>query len=238
MSNIIIKNLSHHYTINKEQFFALKKVNINFTPDQIHVILGHSGAGKTTLLRLISGLEKPSDGTIIFSDLRFGMVFQEPRLMPWLTVEENIRFWDHDKTKSSEILLKEMKLYPFRTLYPDQLSGGMAQKTSLARALFSNPNTLLMDEPFASLDYLTRHHLQKLLLKIQKERSLRIIFITHSIDEAIILADHIYIMNKGYLEHSLMNTLNPQERENSQKAYELKTHILSLIDDLSEERCS
>ncbi|MGL4677606.1 MAG: ABC transporter ATP-binding protein [Brevinema sp.] len=229
MSSITIKNLSHHYTINQELFFALKDINLDFSLNKVHVILGHTGAGKTTLLRLIAQLETPSQGEISFSDdLRFGMVFQEPRLMPWLTVEQNIKFWG-DKKESAEALLKEMTLDPFRTLYPEQLSGGMAQKTSLARALFFNPDTLLMDEPFASLDYLTRHHMQQLLLQIQKERSLRVIFITHSIDEAITLADHIYIMNRGRLDHSLTNTLTTQERENSQKIYELKIHILSLI---------
>lgn len=229
MSDIIIQNLSHCYLIENKNFFALQDVNMVLKPHKIHIILGHSGAGKTTLLRLIAELETPTKGQIQKINSRLGMIFQEPRLMPWLTVEENIKFWGDDKVSCSD-LLQKMGLESFEKLYPHQLSGGMAQKTSLARALCYQPDTLLMDEPFASLDYFTRLNMQELVLKIQKQYALRIIFITHNIEEAITLGDYIYIMNKGQLMHTLSNSLSLEERKNSSVFYSLKKEILSLIE--------
>ena len=186
---------------------ALSDTTLTFTDHSFNIVVGKSGCGKTTLLRLLSGLELPSSGTIEFGNTRpkIGFVFQEPRLMPWLTVSENISFSSKKNlaTKSAisssniAALLITLGLSNFSNVYPAQLSGGMAQRVALGRTLFQNPDIILMDEPFSALDYFTRRGLQETLLALfQKERK-TIIFVTHDVEEAVLLGERILIMQNG-----------------------------------------
>lgn len=229
MSSIKIENLSRCYPINGKNFYALRDINAVFPKSKISVILGRSGAGKTTLLRLVAGLEKASSGNLENKNLTVSMVFQEPRLMPWLTVEDNIKFWGA-KEVSCSALLDIVDLQAFKTLYPSQISGGMAQKTALARALFTKPAMLLMDEPLASLDYFSRREMQRLLLSLQKEQLFGVIFITHNVDEAVLLGDELFILQDGVLKQHIYNKASLEDRENTPYADALKKQILSLVE--------
>jgi len=204
---IQLNALSKTYIGANNKVSALLDTTLTFTAHSFTIVVGKSGCGKTTLLRLLSGLEPPSSGTIEFDNTipKIGFVFQEPRLMPWLTVSENISFsTKKDYTKESttscpsiSTLLTILGLSNFSDVYPAQLSGGMAQRVALGRTLFQNPDIILMDEPFSALDYFTRRGLQETLLALfQKERK-TIIFVTHDVEEAILLGERILIMQNG-----------------------------------------
>ena len=168
---------------------ALQPTDEVFDEHSFTCIVGRSGCGKTTLLRLLCGLERPDAGVIEMpAGKRIAPVFQEPRLMPWLNVGENITLAaQHDKSLNTgrlPELLKLLELEGTEKLYPNQLSGGMAQRVSLGRTLFYNPDIILMDEPFSALDYFTRQGLQQTLLKLYAEERKTIIFVTHDVEEA------------------------------------------------------
>ena len=166
MSDIRIENLSRFYTLpDGKRVAALYDCSLSVRDGSFTVIVGKSGCGKTTLLRLLAGLEQPDEGILDFGGPRprTGVMFQTPRLLPWLTVEENVCIWQHGMGGSEELAgqyLKDFGLDSFRQAYPDQLSGGMAQRAALVRTLSCRPRLLLMDEPFAALDYFTREKLQ------------------------------------------------------------------------------
>ena len=221
-SQYIIKNVTKFYNVDNEKHIVLKDIFLNINTNDITVILGESGCGKTTLLRLIANIENVSSGEIKFIrdneevKPKVGFVFQESRLMPWLNVSENIAFNDvKDKTLMRslknivnlkkdkndncrvDMYLKMMKLEKFKNSYPYELSGGMAQRVSIARALYFNPDVLLMDEPFSSLDYFTRIDMQNEIIKIHKATKKGVIFVTHDIDEALKLANRIVVFAKN-----------------------------------------
>jgi ABC-type nitrate/sulfonate/bicarbonate transport system ATPase subunit len=175
---------------------------LDFTQrDGITVVLGASGCGKTTLLRLIAGTEAPDAGTIrIRGAGSVGMVFQEPRLMPWLTTVQNIRFGLGRDTRDTQRLLELTGLTGFEKARPHQLSGGMQHRVALARALANRPSLVLMDEPFAALDQLTRERMQDHLLALQRAEGLKVLFVTHSIDEALYLGDRVVVLNHGRID--------------------------------------
>ena len=221
-SQYIIKNVTKFYELNNEKHIVLKNISLKINTDDITVILGESGCGKTTLLRLIANIENVSSGEIKFIrdneevKPKVGFVFQESRLMPWLNVSENIAFNDvknktiigglkniinfkkHETENSRvDMYLKMMKLEKFKKSYPYELSGGMAQRVSIARALYFNPDILLMDEPFSALDYFTRADMQNELIRIHKSTRKGVIFVTHDIDEALKLANRIIVFEKN-----------------------------------------
>lgn len=173
-------------------------------PERITVILGKSGCGKTTLLRLAGGLEQADRGEIRFSDSsRTAFVFQEPRLMPWLDVTGNVAFGLKKKERDpAEIgkIIGSVGLAGFEKAYPHQLSGGMQQRAALARALAYRPSFILMDEPFAALDLFTRQQMQRELLRVQAAWHAGILFVTHSIDEALLLGDKLAVIEKGVIK--------------------------------------
>lgn len=194
------------------------------------VIVGPSGCGKTTLLRIVAGLEKPSSGKITLNGRPIkgpgqdrGVVFQSYSLFPWLTVEDNVAFGPRQCGKSPaqvrEIVdhyLEVTGLTPFRKLYPKALSGGMKQRTAIARALANDPDILLMDEPFGALDAQTRVVMQELLLKVWEGEHKTVLFITHDIDEAIFLADTIHVMTRhpGTIKNTIRVPLGrPRDHE-------------------------
>lgn len=197
----------------------LGEISLQINKGEIISILGPSGCGKSTLLNIIAGFEMPSKGDIFFRNIpitkpssQIGMVFQSAVLFPWLTVKQNIAYGLKLKKYSKKIIedtctkyIHLVGLEGFEKYYPHQLSGGMQQRTALARVLALNPNVLLMDEPFAALDAQSRITMQQLLLSIWSQIKSTIIFVTHDIEEALILADKVYVMSKlpGNIIHEL-----------------------------------
>ena len=187
---MIVENLTKNFgklTVLRDISFSVKK-------NEFLSIIGPSGCGKTTLLYIIQGFLKQSTGKIKIRD-KTGFIFQDHNLFPWKTVKENIQFGIKD-SKIVKSLLKEINLQGFEDYYPSQISEGMKQRVGIARALANNPEILLMDEPFASLDYLTRLKMQDFLLKLHRDKNLTIILVTHDIDEAIRLSDRIIVLSK------------------------------------------
>ncbi len=166
--------------------------------DGVTVVLGPSGCGKTTLLRLIAGMEAPDAGAVrVRGAGSIGMVFQEPRLMPWLTASQNVAFGQRRGRCDSARLLALTGLAGFEDALPHQLSGGMQHRVALARALANGPALVLMDEPFAALDQHTREDMQDLLLHVQRTTGMNVLFVTHSLDEALYLGDRVVVLNGG-----------------------------------------
>lgn len=213
---------------------ALLSTDVSFAEHSFTCIVGRSGCGKTTLLRLLCGLEKPDAGSIELPDgKKIAPVFQEPRLMPWLNVGENITLAAaHDKsldTKRLPDLLRLLELQGTEKLYPAQLSGGMAQRVSLGRTLFYNPDIILMDEPFSALDYFTRQGLQQTLLKLYAEERKTIIFVTHDVEEALLLGDRVLIMDNGSVCEELSVNL-PRPRQAADPEFQkLRQKILQAL---------
>ena len=229
---IEILNLSKHFFIGEKRIDVLRELNLSIKKDKITVILGRSGCGKTTLLRLIAGLESVSQGEIKFKEqAKIGFVFQEPRLMPFLNVYENIVF----PLKKQEIepakidaFISMIGLSDFKFAAVSQLSGGMSSRVSLARVLAYEANLILMDEPFAALDAFTRASMQAEILKIKAGKT--ILFVTHNIDEALFLADEIILLEKGGIKsnYELSNLARPRDLL-SEELIAIKRKILSEI---------
>lgn len=206
MDGINLKNVRLAYNINNEEHIVINNINIVINKKEFTVILGKSGCGKTSILRIIKGLEQNFSGQVETNNLKIAYIFQEPRLMSWLNVEDNISFsLDKNKINKDKInnLIKMVELEKFKKSYPHELSGGMQSRVSIARALAYSPEFLLMDEPFAALDYFTRNNMQEELLKLYKKYNFGVLFVTHSIDEAIKLADRILIMSDGQIKKSI-----------------------------------
>jgi NitT/TauT family transport system ATP-binding protein len=208
VSHIDIKGVNKVFNPGENAVVALKDINLHIPDGQFVCLLGPSGCGKSTLLNAIAGFALPSSGAITAADKLVtgpgperGMVFQEYALFPWMTVEKNIAFGLEIKgTPAGEIkarveeLLAMLSLSDFRQRFPKDLSGGMRQRVAIARVLALDSPIMLMDEPFGALDALTRRNLQDELLRIWAELKKTIIFVTHSIEEAIYLADRIVVM--------------------------------------------
>ncbi|MBM7561265.1 ABC transporter ATP-binding protein [Fusibacter tunisiensis] len=176
---------------------VLESLNLSIKEGEIYCILGPSGAGKSTLLHILAGIVHQDSGKMILGTNRIGYVFQEDRLLPWLTVEENICLVN--ETLSSEALnhlLSEMDLESVKNQKPDVLSGGMRQRVSIARAFAIEPSLLLLDEPFKSLDYALKAKIIETLLGVWRERKITVVFVTHDIEEALWTADRIAILGK------------------------------------------
>ncbi|WP_308557938.1 ABC transporter ATP-binding protein [uncultured Sneathia sp.] len=199
----LIKKFNDHYVFNN--------LNLDIESDKITVILGKSGCGKTTLLRLISNLEKYDSGSINTNNLKFSYIFQEPRLFPWLTVFENIQAITNLPSDEIYRMIRMVDLEKFSNSYPDELSGGMKSRVSLARAFAYKPNFLLMDEPFSNLDDFTRIKMQEELLKLYNKENVGILFVTHNIDEALTIADKIIVLKEGKIYSSY--NINSKKRD-------------------------
>lgn len=188
---------------------VVEDVNLTIAPSEFVCIVGPSGCGKTTLIRIIQGLVTATAGEVLIDGQRLdqvktdrGFVFQQDSLLPWRTVRANIAFplelrkWDkaarHTRVQS---LVELVGLSGYEDHYPHELSGGMRQRVNLARALAPNPQVLIMDEPFAALDALTREQMQAELLRIWSEERKTVVFVTHQIDEAVLLADRVVTMS-------------------------------------------
>lgn len=214
---IEIQNLYKHYDNDgkKERSAAQKNVlnnlNIQIRAHEFVCVLGKSGCGKSTLLNLLAGYIKPDEGAILVDGEKItgaaknrGVVFQEHALFPWLTVEQNIGFGPKvcKKTKEQiknicEKYMAMVGLEKYRNYYPDQLSGGMKQRVGIARAFANEAAILLMDEPFSALDNFTREMMQTELMNIWEKSMTTVVFITHSIEEAVFLADRVIVLGQG-----------------------------------------
>lgn len=207
--NIIeIKNVSKVFKTAEQDVVALDNINLNIREGDFNIILGPSGCGKSTLLYLLGGFDTPTAGEILLDGKVIkkpgpdrGFVFQDYALFPWKTVLGNIMFGltqnGHSRKDAREIAMQHVKLVDlegFENAYTHTLSGGMRQRVSIARALAYNPKVLLMDEPFGALDAQTRSHMQHELVEIWQQTKKTVVFVTHSVSEAVFLADRVIVM--------------------------------------------
>lgn len=224
---------------------SLCDINIEVKDEEFICILGPSGCGKTTLLRIIAGLEHPDSGAVKIDDTvidrpnqKLGMIFQDYSLYPWRTVNENIAFGLElhgvPKEKQDLIVKKYITLAglaEFGKSYPHELSGGMRQRVAVVRALAVEPTVLLMDEPFGALDAQTRNMLQNELLDIWQKTKKTILFVTHSVDEAVFLADRIVVLTQRpgrICEVIPVKEERPRDRTSVEFA-KIRRHVLDLI---------
>lgn len=246
---IQVRNLTKRYGDNENVF---ENVNFDIYKNEFICLIGHSGCGKSTILNALAGLEHASSGEILMEgkpvtkpSLERGVVFQSHALLPWLTVSENIAF--AIKAKDPNISAKELDeqinhylsmvgLASVKSKKPSELSGGMKQRVGIARAFATQPKMLLMDEPFGALDALTRGVIQDELVNIVNDTHQTVFMITHDIDEAILLADRIFLMSNGpraFLAEIVENTIpKPRHRDNihhHSHYYKIRNHLLDFL---------
>lgn len=236
------------FATSKGETVALNGVDLDIHENEFVCVVGPSGCGKSTLLNIIGGLETPTEGTVTVDGKEVegpgpdrGIVFQQYALFPWLTVEENVKFGlklqKKPKDEVDEIAHRYIKMVELEDIaksYPKELSGGMKQRVAIARAYAMNPHVLLMDEPFGALDAQTRTQLQSELLKTWQDEKKTCFFVTHDIEEAIILAQRVVIM---YARPGRVKEIVPidigyprtQETKMSPEFLELKNHIWSQV---------
>ncbi len=233
---------------NKREVTALDNISLSVRDREFAVIVGPSGCGKSSLLRMVAGLQRPTQGTIALDDMRVtkpgrdrGMVFQSYTLFPWLTVRKNVAFGpslagvpEVERMKTAHEFIRLVGLSGFEDAYPRQLSGGMMQRAALARALANDPKVLLMDEPFGALDSQTRTLMQELLLSIWEMSQKTVLFVTHDVDEAILLGDRVFVMTAqpGRIKAEITIDLpRPRDVEefSSQRFIDYKREIHGLI---------
>jgi NitT/TauT family transport system ATP-binding protein len=212
MSAVEITNISKAFNLgSSNQVDALTDINLSIASGEFVSLIGPSGCGKSTLLRLIANLIEPTSGELVVNgksakqarlDQDYGMAFQQSGLFEWRTVAKNIELplelkgWDKAKRQARAIeMLELVKLSDFANHYPWQLSGGMQQRVAIARALAVHPSLLLMDEPFGALDEMTREHMQSELLSICRASGTTVVFVTHSIPEAVYLSNRVVVMS-------------------------------------------
>ena len=210
MSILSICRVSRSFeTAGRAPTIALQATNLEVEENDFITILGPSGCGKSTLLRIVAGLDKQSSGEALLDGKRIdgpsagrGMVFQSYTLFPWLTVLDNVCFGLRERNlpraeqlEIANTFIQKVGLRGFENHFPKQLSGGMQQRTALARALANNPRMLLMDEPFGALDHQTRELMQELLLGIWEAEKKTVLFVTHDIDEAVFMGSRVVVMS-------------------------------------------
>ena len=259
MGDLVADNVNMKFDMGDgEAVHALKDVSFTLKQSGILSVLGPSGCGKTTLLNIIAGFLRPSSGNLLLNDHEIdgpgvdrGMVFQQGALFEWLTVAENVDFGlrmkDADKAETAakvEEWLDIVGLQGFGGTPTYQLSGGMQQRVALARCLINDPELILMDEPLGALDALTREKMQTLVLKIWKETGKTIMIITHSVEEALLLGERLFVMaprpgrlHKEYQLPFAERGLSEDTREikNSKEFVDTREEILAMIWDMEEE---
>lgn len=206
---IDIENLNKSFDLdNSDSLQVLNDISFSVKKGEFICIVGGSGCGKSTLLRTIAGLDLEHEGKLLVKEHEItgpsksrGLVFQEARLFPWMTVEQNVSFaldygTKEEKQKKVKEILELVHLSDFANAYPKELSGGMAQRANIARALVDNPPVLLLDEPFGALDAFTKIQLQDELLSIKEKEETTMIMVTHDIEEAVYLADRVIVLSE------------------------------------------
>src|SRR5512143_2140420 len=206
VSILTIRNLSAVFPNENGGLHALDNVSFDVHPQEFVCVLGPSGSGKTTLLRILAGLISPTSGSFMFGhgeQPSIGMVFQQANLMPWRTVVENIKLplevkqvHEAEARTQAREMIELVGLQGFEDSLPRDLSGGMAQRVALARALIHDPDLLLLDEPFGSLDAITRERMWDELSRIWQMRQKMVIMVTHSINESLFLADRVLVLTQ------------------------------------------
>lgn len=228
-----------------QEVTALSNVQLDIEPGAFISLIGPSGCGKSTLLMLIAGLQQSDSGTLLLDGEQItkpsferGLVFQDPTLFPWLNVYDNIAFAlkvrkiYHQKKNDITDLIRIIGLEGFEKSYPHQLSGGMRQRVSLARALVGHPKVLLLDEPFGALDAFTRMNMQDELLRIWKENNMTMIMVTHDVDEAIYLSDRVVAMTPrpGRVERMIDIKLPRPRARGSEDFLKYRAKLLQVLD--------
>lgn len=253
MSQILINNVDKVFQTPGGNVTALKDINLEIRAGEFVCLLGPSGCGKSTLLNAVAGFALPSSGEIVVEGRRVaapgpdrGMVFQEYALFPWMTVVQNIAFGLEVQKKERiainlvvDQLLDLLHLTDFRDRFPKDLSGGMRQRVAIARVLALDSPIMLMDEPFGALDALTRRNLQDELLRIWEKLGKTILFVTHSIEESIYLADRIVVMTyrPGTVKRDQLVDI-PRPRDPSSAAFnDLKRELSKLVME-EQQRCA
>lgn len=207
---VTIRDLSKSFSLGGRQLAVLRSLNLDIRPGECLVIVGVSGSGKTTLLRILAGLERADGGAVAIDGRAIegvgeerAVIFQEPRLLPWLTVLGNVAFGlevrgvpKAEAEKRARFYIALVGLAEFSDAYPRQLSGGMAQRIGIARALTVQPEILLLDEPLGALDAMTKISMQEELARIWSEENVTMVVVTHDLEEAIYLADRVLILPK------------------------------------------
>lgn len=234
-----IDKVSKSFEIDDKKLQVLKEVEFKVEDGDFLTIIGPSGCGKSTMLRIIADLIKPTSGKLEWeADLRISFVFQNFALFPYLTVFENIEFGlkmsgmkKADRTKKVNELIEEVGLSGFADKHPKELSGGMKQRVGLARALVVEPNLLLLDEPFSSLDEFTAESLRKLLLELWLKRKVTVVMVTHLISEALELSDKIVVMSTspGTVREVLENNLPRLRNLRSEEFFNKEDYLKKLL---------
>jgi len=224
-------------------------VTLDVAPGEFVSLVGPSGCGKSTLLRMISGLDAPTSGQLYLDGQEIhgphyerGLMFQDPTLYPWLTVEKNIAVGMearklHKRREEVREMIKLVGLEGFEQAFPFQLSGGMAQRAAMARALVNHPRVLLLDEPLGALDAFTRMQMQDELLRIWQDRSTTMLFVTHDIDEAVYLSDRIVVMasRPGRIKEIVRVAMGRPRARNHPDFFRLRTKILEILNFVHDE---
>jgi ABC-type nitrate/sulfonate/bicarbonate transport system ATPase subunit len=210
-THLAVRGVTKRFVVGDDEIEALARLDIAIPEGQFVCLIGASGCGKSTLLRIVAGFEEPTTGSVLVQGKPItgpgsdrGMVFQDYALFPWMTVRQNIGFGPRQrKLPRKEVdeiareFVKLVGLERFADRHPHQLSGGMKQRVAIARVLANNASTLLMDEPFGAIDALTREQLQHELQQIWARTGVTVLFVTHSVEEAVLLADRVLVMSAG-----------------------------------------
>lgn len=218
MDALLFKNVSFSYDVHDP--VIVKDVSFELKPRTFTAIVGPSGGGKSTLLRLAIGLSKPNSG-MVTNPLRTRMIFQNAGLLPWRTVYENtllgftgMQLSKNEQEKRAKVELENLGLTTLANAYPRDLSGGQRQRVGIARALVSNPELMLLDEPFSALDVETTERLLEELLRIFAERNVTMLMVSHSIEDAVVLADEVFIFaHQGIARRIKILLPHPRNRE-------------------------
>jgi sulfonate transport system ATP-binding protein len=230
---------------------AVDGVSIDVALGEIVAVVGGSGCGKSTLLRMVSGLDRPTRGSVTLDGERIekphekiGIVFQEPRLLPWLSVADNVGFGLNDRPRAERTQrvatqLGRVGLSEKAQVWPRELSGGQAQRVAIARALVTRPEVLLLDEPFSALDAFTRIDLQDHLLDLWADAKPTLIVVTHDVDEAIVLADRVIVMRPrpGRVQEEIVADL-PRPRDRQSAAFDFARRRVMAALDRSHDRAA
>jgi ABC-type nitrate/sulfonate/bicarbonate transport system ATPase subunit len=245
VSAVSVRDVSKvFHTTEESDVVAVDSLSLTIDAGEMLALVGPSGCGKSTLLRLIAGLDQPTSGEVRVGaepvtgpSAERGLMFQDPNLFPWLTVRGNIqaglvaRGVLHSQRHEVEEFIRLMGLEGFARVYPHQLSGGMAQRTALARALINHPKVLLLDEPLGALDQFTRMRMQDEVLRVWEARGTTMLLVTHDIDEAIYMSDRIVLMTPrpGRIERIIDISLDRPRQRSSPEFLRLRGDILELL---------
>ncbi|MBW9220359.1 ABC transporter ATP-binding protein [Methanothermococcus sp. SCGC AD-155-N22] len=248
MENILeIRNVSKKFVSKNKEILAVDNITFNVRYNEFLSIVGPSGCGKSTLLRMIAGLEKPTSGEILMEGKKIegpgaerGLVFQQYTLLPWRNVLDNVAFGleirglpKKERYEIAKRFIKMIGLEGFEEAYPYELSGGMQQRVAIARTLANDPKIVLMDEPFGALDTQTRTILQHELLKIWEKEKKTVLFVTHSVDEAVYLSDRVIVMTArpGRIKDIISIDLPRPRKRDTLEFIEYRKRIVNILKD-------